>query len=116
MRWELEEAGTALVRSLMRMTYREGEGSFKEWSDQENFGVQGFGDGGDLSMIAGASKGGEIADSGKRWKKCNPEQMIERQEKQINSEAGRKGVEMTVGSGMRVFLSGKFQNPKPDGA
>ena len=30
-----------------------------------------FGDGGDLSMIAGASKDGEIADTGKRWKEMH---------------------------------------------
>lgn len=28
---------------------------------------------------------------GKKWKKCNPEQMIEHKERQINSETGKEG-------------------------
>lgn len=46
-------------------------------------------------------------------KKCNPEQMIERQEKQINSEAGWKRVEMTVG--LDEFGVGNSGTLKPDG-
>ena len=46
-------------------------------------------------------------------KKCNPEQMIEHQVKQINFEAGRKGVEMTVG--LVEFGVGNSGTPKPDG-
>lgn len=46
-------------------------------------------------------------------KKCTPEQMIEHQEKQINSEAGRKGVEMTVG--LDEFGLGNSGTLKPEG-
>lgn len=46
-------------------------------------------------------------------KKCNPEHVIEHQEKQINFEAGRKRVEMTVG--LDEFGVGNSGTPKPDG-
>lgn len=66
----VEEVGTALVRSLNENDAPEREkGALKNDLTKRIFGGKAsLGMVEILSMIAGASKGGEIADSGKRWK------------------------------------------------